>query len=152
MEFDRNGFEIPDRDECLRLLGTAAIGRVCLSRGALPTVLPVNFVVTEAGIVLRTGIGTKTDAAAAGTVVAFEADDIDLFSRTGWSVVVTGVARELTGPGELDWARALPLSSWGVADTDHFICISTELVSGRRLPAPEHRPHAAAALAAGGLA
>jgi uncharacterized protein len=148
MEFDRNGFEIPDRDECLRLLATAAIGRVCLSRGALPTVLPVNFVVTEGGIVFRTSSGAKLEAAAAGNVVAFEADDIDLFSRTGWSVVVTGMARELTGPEELDWARALPLSSWGVADTDRYVCISTELVTGRRLPSPQDRPRVAAALTA----
>ena len=40
---DRNGLEVLDRDECLRLLGTATLGRVGITFGALPVVLPVNF-------------------------------------------------------------------------------------------------------------
>jgi nitroimidazol reductase NimA-like FMN-containing flavoprotein (pyridoxamine 5'-phosphate oxidase superfamily) len=44
MEIDRNGLEVLDRDECLRLLATATLGRIGLTSQSLPTVLPVNFI------------------------------------------------------------------------------------------------------------
>lgn len=102
--------------------------------------LPVNFVLTPDGIVFRTGWGTKLDAATRNTVVAFEADDFTTFTHSGWSVVVTGVAREVTDPDEVERVRNLPLAHWGGGDrTDRYVCISTELVSGRRLPEPGGR-------------
>jgi hypothetical protein len=134
MEIDHNGLEVLDRDRCLRLLSSATIGRVGLTSGALPTVLPVNFVLTPAGIVFRTGWGTKLEAATRNTVVAFEADDFSTFNHSGWSVVVTGVARELTDADEIEQAQALPLTRWGGDGSDRFVCISTEIVTGRSLP------------------
>jgi hypothetical protein len=135
MEIDHNRLEVLDRERCLRLLATAAVGRVGLTTGALPTVLPVNFVLTPDGIVFRTGWGAKLDAATRNTVVAFEVDDFDPFTHGGWSVVVTGMARELTEPEELEAARALPLAPWGGGTADRYVRISTELVTGRALPA-----------------
>jgi uncharacterized protein len=43
MEVDRNGLEVLGRDACLRLLASATLGRVGVSSGALPSVVPVNF-------------------------------------------------------------------------------------------------------------
>jgi nitroimidazol reductase NimA-like FMN-containing flavoprotein (pyridoxamine 5'-phosphate oxidase superfamily) len=136
MEIDRNGLEVLDRPACLRRLASATIGRISLTSGALPTVLPVNFVLTPEGIVFRTGWGTKLDAATHNTVVAFEVDDFTSLTHGGWSVVVTGVARELTDPEELESARALPLAHWANRPADRYVCISLELVSGRALPEP----------------
>ena len=63
MEVDRNGLEVLDRDECLRLLAFATIGRVGFTSGALPAVLPVNFHLDGERILVRTGRGSKLDAA-----------------------------------------------------------------------------------------
>ena len=82
MRLDQNGLEILDRDECLRLLAQAVIGRVGVSSGALPRVLPVNFRLDGGRILIRTARGTKLDAAAANAVVAFEVDDIDPVDQT----------------------------------------------------------------------
>jgi two-component system, NarL family, response regulator DevR len=101
VEVDRNGLEVLSRDACLRLLATATLGRVGVSVDALPRVLPVNFRFDGGRILIRTGTGTKLDAAADNAVVAFEVDEIDPVAHTGWSVVVTGMARELTDAGEL---------------------------------------------------
>jgi uncharacterized protein len=133
MEVDRNGLEVLGRDACLRLLGSATLGRVGVSSGALPSVVPVNFRFDGRQILIRTGVGTKLDAAVANAVVAFEVDEIDPVAHTGWSVMVTGVARELTDPGELAAARTLPLARWAPGNDHHVIAISTELVSGRRI-------------------
>ena len=133
MEVDRNGLEVLSRDACLRLLATATLGRVGVSSGALPSVLPVNFRFDGRQILIRTGVGTKLDAAVQNAVVAFEVDEIDPVAHTGWSVLVTGVARELTDSGELTRAQVPPLARWAPGGEDRVVAISTELVSGRRI-------------------
>lgn len=134
MEVDRNGLEVLEREECLRLLGGATLGRIGLSFEALPTVLPVNFCLDHDRILVRTGVGTKLDAATRNAVVAFEVDDFDSIYHAGWSVVVTGVAREVTNAEELAELRRARLTRWAPTGNGHVIAISTELVSGRRIP------------------
>ncbi len=99
--------------DCLRLLASATIGRVGISIGALPVVLPVNFRLVDDRIVFCTGIGTKLDAATANSVVAFEVDDFEPVSHTGWSVVVTGIAHEVVDHAGARGAAARPTSLGG---------------------------------------
>lgn len=131
---DRNGLEVLDREECLALLGRATLGRVGLSIGALPTVLPVNFRLVDGHIVFRTGAGSKLDAATRGAVVAFEVDDFDPVGHAGWSVVVTGIAEEATGPGWTDHIVASAIPRWAPAGASRLVVVSTEIISGRRVP------------------
>src|SRR6187200_2130512 len=59
-------------EECYYLLATSSIGRVGISVRALPEVLPVNYAVLDGDVIIRTGAGTKLDAALTNAVVAFE--------------------------------------------------------------------------------
>jgi nitroimidazol reductase NimA-like FMN-containing flavoprotein (pyridoxamine 5'-phosphate oxidase superfamily) len=131
------GLEELSSDECLRLLASVPVGRVGITIDALPAVLPVNFVVHDGVVLFRTVPGTKLDVATAGAVVAFEADSYGSDGApAGWSVLVRGVAQEVTDPDELAAARALPLESWawdGIAD--RFVKIEPTLVTGRRIGA-----------------
>jgi nitroimidazol reductase NimA-like FMN-containing flavoprotein (pyridoxamine 5'-phosphate oxidase superfamily) len=130
---DRNGLETLDRAECLRLLGAHCFGRIGLSLGALPTVLPVTYRLVGEEVVFRTGAGEKLAAATSGVVVAFEVDEMDVMSRSGWSVVVTGVAREIVDLTELEEADRSGIPRW-IADTGaRTVALSTELIDGRRL-------------------
>jgi hypothetical protein len=131
-EYDRNGLEVLDRAASLRLLAGATLGRIGITTGALPTILPVNFVFDGERILVRTGTGTKLAAAAAGAIVAFEVDDFDPMYHAGWSVVVTGPAHELRDPGDLGGARRARLPHWAPVD-GHVIAIEPALVSGRRI-------------------
>lgn len=133
METDRNGLEILDREQCLNLLSFATIGRVGLTDRALPTVLPVNFHLDGERILIRTGEGSKLDAALRGNVVAFEADDFDPLYHHGWSVVVTGVATAFTDPDEVAALASAPLTRWAPLGNETLVSISTEIISGRRL-------------------
>ena len=135
MDTDRNGLEVLGREECLRLLRRQALGRIGLTSGALPLVLPVNYALAGDGIVLRTGRGTKLRAATERTVVAFEVDEVDPGGWLGWSVVVTGVAEEVTDPAEVARYRCLPLGPWSPGKEERFVRISTDIVTGRRAPA-----------------
>jgi nitroimidazol reductase NimA-like FMN-containing flavoprotein (pyridoxamine 5'-phosphate oxidase superfamily) len=133
MEVDRNGLEVLGRDDCLRLVALATLGRIGFTSGALPMVLPVSFHLDGERILVRTGRGSQLDAALQNVaVVAFEVDEFDPVRHTGWSVAVTGVATEVMDPTELDRARRQPVSHWTPAGDEALIAISTEFVSGRR--------------------
>jgi len=134
VEIDRNGLEILDRAECLRLLGSARLGRVAITYGALPTILPINFRLVDERILFRTDVGTKLDAATSNAVVAFEADDMDPLWHTGWSVVVTGLAREVTDPTVRAGLEDADIPYWApMAAGNRIVEISTEMISGRRI-------------------
>jgi nitroimidazol reductase NimA-like FMN-containing flavoprotein (pyridoxamine 5'-phosphate oxidase superfamily) len=136
MEIDRNGLQVLDGDECRRLISGSALGRVAVSIGALPVILPVNFLLDGDQILIRTGSGTKLAAAVQDAVVAFEVDHIDPLDHGGWSVCVTGVAREIRDEAELRRVAHLPLPHWAPNGRSHVIAVSTDLVTGRRIPRP----------------
>ena len=139
MEVDRNGLEVLGREECLRLLAGATLGRVGLTSGALPKVLPVNFLLDEGRILVRTGRGSKLEAALRGAVVAFEVDDFDSMHHSGWSVAVTGVASEVNEPADLKAVRQMPIARWAPQGEEAILAISTEIVSGRRITVAARR-------------
>ncbi|MGQ0824488.1 MAG: pyridoxamine 5'-phosphate oxidase family protein [Actinomycetota bacterium] len=133
MEFDRNGLEVLDRVECLRLLAGATLGRLAVSSGALPVILPVNFVLDGDRILIRTSPGSKLHAATNNAVVAFEVDSVDTFSHTGWSVSVTGIASEVTDTLERNLIDSLPLAHWAPSPAAHVVAVTTDVISGRRI-------------------
>jgi nitroimidazol reductase NimA-like FMN-containing flavoprotein (pyridoxamine 5'-phosphate oxidase superfamily) len=124
------------RAECLDLLRRASLGRIGVSSGALPHVEPVHFRLVGDEVVLRVGQQTRLDVAATDNVVAFEVDSFDPRSRTGWCVVVTGVARRLDDPKTLDELDAFDLPAWSTDIGECVLAISTDVVSGERIHPP----------------
>jgi nitroimidazol reductase NimA-like FMN-containing flavoprotein (pyridoxamine 5'-phosphate oxidase superfamily) len=130
-----NGATLDDlpRTECLRLMATAPVGRIAYTRQALPAVEPVNFAVHDGVIVVRADPGSKLAAATRRAVVAFQADELDPVTRSGWSVTVVGRAEEVTDPAEIARLGKLGLEPWAPGAREHFIRIVPGLVTGRRL-------------------
>jgi nitroimidazol reductase NimA-like FMN-containing flavoprotein (pyridoxamine 5'-phosphate oxidase superfamily) len=122
-----------DRGECLRLLGRSTFGRIGITSGALPSVLPVNYRLVGDRIIFRTGHGTKLEAATRGNIVAFQVDDIDPMSHAGWSVMVTGEAREVTDADDLRQLDGIGVPHWATTEVEATVEIATTLVSGRRI-------------------
>jgi nitroimidazol reductase NimA-like FMN-containing flavoprotein (pyridoxamine 5'-phosphate oxidase superfamily) len=135
---DASIFEILDETECLALLDRAPVGRIGLSAGALPVVLPVNFALVDRTIVFASDRGLKLDAAQAGVVACLEVDGFDVWSREGWSVVATGRLEEITEPDQLSRAHELPLSPWALRAPDHYVRLPIEILSGRRINRVQH--------------
>ncbi|WP_330342939.1 pyridoxamine 5'-phosphate oxidase family protein [Streptomyces sp. NBC_00557] len=128
-----------DSDEALRLLGSVSFGRIVFTRHALPTVRPVNHVLDNGDIVIRTHEGAALTARAGqadgqGVVVAYEADAIDPDTHLGWSVVVTGYAHLVTDAEELARYQAL-LTPWVHRTMDYAVRIRPDLITGVRLTA-----------------
>jgi nitroimidazol reductase NimA-like FMN-containing flavoprotein (pyridoxamine 5'-phosphate oxidase superfamily) len=122
-------------DECLRLLASTTVGRVALTSKALPVILPVNYAMDGDTVVIRTRPGSLlATSRERGVVVAFEVDELDRQTCSGWSVLVTGTLREITDVGELARAEQLPLVPWVGGDRRHFVRITPGLLSGRRIP------------------
>ena len=133
MDVDRNGLEMLDRAECLRLLAGATFGRVGVTSGALPVVLPVTFRLVGEDIVFSTAPGAKLESATRHAVIAFEVDHFDLISHSGWSVLATGVARPVIDETEEAtlWRAGVP--RWLSGGDARLVVLGTEWVSGRRL-------------------
>lgn len=125
-------------DECWELLAGAEIGRLSFgAHGGLPVIVPVNFTVDGETIVFRTGRGPKLTAASRREIVAFEADAIDVESRTGWSVVVIGQARVVTSETERRRLDALGLRPWVAGPRDEYVVITPRNVAGRLVHASQ---------------
>lgn len=137
MVHDAAGLEILSRTECLRLLSKVTIGRLAVTDRGLPVVHPVNFVLDGEHIVFRTSAANKLAAATRDAVVAFEADDFDVRRRSGWSVMVTGRAVAVTDPENVARLRSLSLHPWVQHRPEHYVQISLDLVTGRRVPEPD---------------
>jgi hypothetical protein len=122
------------REESLRLLGSASLGRVVFTRSALPAIRPVNHIVDGDKIIIRTHLGAVIAAAVdgTGTVVAYEADMIDPDDHLGWSVIVVGRASRVTDPGEINRYQQA-LRPWVSGDMDEVIAITAEMVDGFQL-------------------
>ncbi|MET9342913.1 pyridoxamine 5'-phosphate oxidase family protein [Nonomuraea sp. NPDC003804] len=135
MQTDDSGLQVLSTGECLELLASADIGRVIFTDHALPAVQPVNFYLDDASIVIRTNLGSKLAAATRQAVVAFEADEFDSDTRTGWSVTAVGRARAVQNDDERARLERLPLRPWAPGDRSHFIVVRIEQVSGRRITA-----------------
>lgn len=132
--YDSEGLRILTEDECRDLLGTVPLGRVVFTDRALPAVQPVSFALSDGEVIIVTEAGSKLSAAMRNAIVAFETDDFDPEIAEGWSVVVIGHARVIEN-GDNARLRALPLKHRGPGEPTHYIAITPELISGRRLPA-----------------
>jgi nitroimidazol reductase NimA-like FMN-containing flavoprotein (pyridoxamine 5'-phosphate oxidase superfamily) len=117
---------------CLDHLRLASFGRVAITSGALPAILPIHFSLLGSDPVFRTDPGAKLMAASAGQVLCLEIDDVDPFAHTGWSVLVTGKAEVLTEPDDLAAAARLPLRPW-IGAGSAYVRIRATLISGREI-------------------
>ena len=121
---------LPD-DACRRRLADGGVGRVALRGGDAPEIRPVNFVLRDDRVVIRTGDGIILSAARRGEAASFEIDGIDPLEHTGWSVVVAGKLGEL--PSD-EHHLALPVRPWASGHKDRFVGLTLERVSGIRIP------------------
>ena len=125
------------RDEAMQLLANVDYGRVVFTLNALPAIRPVNHLVDDDQIIIRTrlntAISTVVKAADPALVVAYEADSFDSDRRVGWSVVATGRARTVDDPDQCSRYERL-LQSW-VNHADTVLAISPDVLTAFRIVA-----------------
>jgi nitroimidazol reductase NimA-like FMN-containing flavoprotein (pyridoxamine 5'-phosphate oxidase superfamily) len=135
-----SAIESLDQQSCLALLATKGVGRIGFVRNGGPEILPVNYVLDGDAVVFATATGAKLWGVTRSPVV-FEVDDADPATRSGWSVVLHGVAHEVIdtdGSGVFDRVRASAPRPWPAGDRPHLVRITPHRMTGRRIP-PEPR-------------
>jgi nitroimidazol reductase NimA-like FMN-containing flavoprotein (pyridoxamine 5'-phosphate oxidase superfamily) len=96
-------------------------------------ILPVNFATLGGCVIFCTVPGTNLSAATANNVVAFEVDSYEDDGRSGWSVLVQGIASEVVDPVVVNSSLATLGTPWGVAEVaDRVVKIDVHTISGRR--------------------
>ena len=121
------------RDECLQALEAKGVGRLAYTTDDGPRIIPVNFVLTEDGIVFRTLPDGEVVRFGLDSTCSFEVDEIDEFFESGWSVLAVGVAQLLT---EADFRRLrfgrIP-EPWADGPRTLFVKLPLMQLSGRQL-------------------
>ncbi len=138
---DGRDFDELSSVQCWELLATQPVGRVAVV-GHYPLVFAVNYDVDDQTIVYRTGAGTKLHSVHRSNVT-FEADEIDTHRRTGWSVMIKGVAQELSPTKDRYAVSRVELTGaapWAPGERDHVIRIVADQITGRRIRLAEVSP------------
>ena len=133
---DRRGeLDVMFRAECLDLLAAQDYGRLGLVEGGQPVVLPINYALDGEHIVFRTGGGSgKFNTLVRGARAALEIDDIDPATHAGWSVLATGRVNEVESGAERErLERDCGLMPWAPGDRSHWMVMTTDRVTGRRI-------------------
>lgn len=137
----RTWLEVLPPHRCWDELTGRGVGRLAFLHEGAPEVLPVNYAVDDESIVFRIDHGTKLSSLGRDDRVAFEVDGIDHEARTGWSVIVKGRARRVTGAAEMGHLRGLGLEPWAVGAKDHWYRIEPTSVTGRSVHDRGDRHH-----------
>ena len=117
--------------ECWDLARDSQFGRVAWSTASGPSVLPVNLGFGDGAIWIRTSPYSALARQCSGQRVAIELDNIDVTTRSGWSVVIVGTA-ELVDSDEVPVALR-PLNVWPSGTKNVHLRIEPVEVTGRRL-------------------
>ena len=120
-------------EECWRLLESAVVGRLAMAVAGEVDIFPVNYVIDEETLLIRTAEGTKLVEVVISGRLAFEVDGLDAAAGEAWSVVIKGHGEVLDTFDEIYHAQDLTLHPWHAPDRkERFVRVVPERLSGRR--------------------
>ena len=120
-------------DECGHLLRSHSVGRVSWVSSTGIQVLPVSYAASGGRIYFRTSPDSVLGELVGPIDVAFEVDDVDVTTATGWSVLVQGVARAHDdSAGDLRVPEA-----WAPGDRALTVVITPSACTGRAVSAAQ---------------
>ena len=124
--------------ECRRLLQSGGIGRVAFQSPSGQHIVPVNFELHQRSIVFRTTPHSELARLAPGSEAAFEVDELDHESQSGWSVVARGVIEVIPDNFEKAAIRfyGKDPTPWAEGIRRTYLRLPCRTLTGRRLEAP----------------
>jgi hypothetical protein len=130
---DEDGESIPP-DRCWSLMDRVRVGRIAALDGDQPLVAVVPFAIEHGDVVVGAKAGRGLPFLF-GRQVAFEVDEFDADTEAGWSVVVRGIAYDITDTVDRrsERLRGVDVSCWCMDCIDGRIAIRPRDVRGRWL-------------------
>src|SRR5207245_1943256 len=103
-------------------------------------IFPVNYFFDEGVVVCRTAPGSKLDLSP-DAYVSFEIDGWDPVAGLAWSVLVKGIAHDITRPRGLSTERMLswPIRPLAPGARQNWIGIWANEITGRRFQTEPYR-------------
>lgn len=122
------------RPECWDLVAPGGVGRVGTTVDEGPVILPVNYMVDDGTVVIRTTAYGLLGRLGPASEVAFEVDRLDEAMRQGWSVLFVGGMERVDDPAEVAmlWRDRDP-DPWVGGVRTLFLRIRPRRVTGRRV-------------------
>jgi hypothetical protein len=120
------------RQQAMRKLASVPVGHIVFTERALPAVRPVNHILDNGQVIISSHDGaaivdlTSSDHA---TVVAYQADQIDPATHTGWAATITGLAHLINDPQQAARHRRA-LHPWITGAMNHIIRIDPQIITG----------------------
>lgn len=131
--------------QCRELLATQSVGRVAFVTPDGPRIVPVNFALVDGSVEFRTSPYSAMALTAPGSVVAFEVDELDASTRSGWSVVVVGACERALDKSDSTFTpQGIPVTTpWAGGQRPLVLRIDAADITGRRVGHGEwHQPDA----------
>jgi nitroimidazol reductase NimA-like FMN-containing flavoprotein (pyridoxamine 5'-phosphate oxidase superfamily) len=120
-------------DECLLLLRSRRIGRVALRAEVGLRIFPISYAMHGDDIVFRTVPYGVIASSPYGAEVAFEVDELDEETQSGWSVLAVGSCRRVEVADEIRLLREhFDPEPWLEGRRNLYFRIAWEELSGRR--------------------
>jgi len=132
-----SALEMLTLNECWDRLRSQQIGRIGFDRGRGPRIHPVGYVVRGGDLLLTTSedseLGTFVRMFGGGSVVSFEADQVDTSQGEQWSVLVGARVAEV----DPDVAKGR-VPEAPVGHDEMVVRLTPIEVTGRRMTGVEH--------------
>ena len=116
--------------ECQDLLASVNVGRLSLTIGALPVIVPVTYWYFRGSVILGMGDGPAYRAAVAN-VVGLEIDGTNL-EHVLWAVLVIGRTTEIIHPAEHAELLHLGLAAPSGTTHAHYVRLRPDIITGYR--------------------
>jgi hypothetical protein len=120
-----------DEAECWELVRSREVGRVAYDDERGPLAVPVTFVVGEGAVLFRVAPYSQLARHLPDSLAALEVDEIDYFTRSGWSVVLRGRV-ETVETDDLPAPEARP-TPWAEGQRTLHLRLTPDAITGRRL-------------------
>jgi nitroimidazol reductase NimA-like FMN-containing flavoprotein (pyridoxamine 5'-phosphate oxidase superfamily) len=118
------------QEECHERLAQQQVGRVAYCDEEGPVVVPVNYTWDGDGVLLRVSPHTTLARALRSAPAAFEVDEFDEYTQSGWSVLVRGHAEYVDAADHPVPERLLP---WAAGQRGLHVRIPAREITGRRI-------------------
>jgi uncharacterized protein len=137
LPLDHSGLGVLSTQECFDRIARTPVGRIAFVSNGDPLILPVNYALDGDAVVFRSNAGSKLLAADAGSSVAFEVDGFEPTRRSGWSVVIRGVAETVEDEREIARLIDFGVEPWADrSDGEFWVRITTYGITGREILHP----------------
>lgn len=127
------GVEKISTPACWRLVEANSLGRLAIQNvDGHPDVFPLDYLVHEKNLFMRSAPGTKLRSIVAHPEVALEIDGTD--DAFTWSVVIRGTATRMNTDDAIEASGILGLVSRSPTAKYNYVRLVPDTVTGRRFP------------------